>query len=104
MKFSISNLDFKKYCDYSDKEIAKAYVLYAIDCERILDPREWDDFVHDVLKFTLRKNRIKVSKLWRQDKTIYFVGKQSHGCGYSWDTEILHALYPLLNPLKSIAD
>lgn len=99
MKFSISNLGFKKYCDYSDKELAKAYIVYAIDCERDLKAQEWELVRQEVLKLTLRQNRLYVSRIWKQDKTIYIIGKQSHGCGYSWDDEIFYAFCSILGSL-----
>ena len=97
MRFTIDNLGFKSYCRYSDKGLAKAYVVYAIDCERVLNTQEWNILSNAVLKFTLRKNRLYIARIWQQGKTIYFVGKQSHGCGYSWDTEVMDAFYPILN-------
>lgn len=100
MKFSIDNLWFDCYCRYSDKRLAKAYVVYSIDCERALNVQEWNILFHAVLKFNLRKNRLYIGRIWQQGKTIYFIGKQSHGYGYSWEEEILNAFYPLLNPLE----
>lgn len=97
MRFSIDNLGFKSYCRYSDKGLAKAYVVYSIDCDRALNTQEWNILSHVVLKFTLRKNRLYIARIWQQGKTIYFIGKQSHGYGYSWDEEVLSALYPIFN-------
>lgn len=37
MRFNVKNLGFKSYCHYSDNELAKSYVVYAIDCERALN-------------------------------------------------------------------
>lgn len=100
MRFNIKNLGFKLYCYYSDNELAKSYVVYAIECERELKTQEWNILLNAALKFTLRKNRIYISRRWKQGNIIYFTGKQSHGCGYSWDEEILTAFSPLLNPLE----
>lgn len=97
MRFSIENLGFKSYCKYSDKQLAKGYVVYSIDCERALNNQEWNILFHVVLKFTLRKNRLYIARIWQQGKTIYFIGKQSHGYGYSWDEEVLNAFYPIFN-------
>ena len=97
MRFTIENLGFKLYCRYSDKGLAKAYVVYSINCERALNTQEWNLLFHTVLKFTLRKNRLYIARIWQQGKTIYFIGKQSHGCGYSWDTEVMDAFYPIFN-------
>lgn len=99
MKFSIENLGFKTYCRYSDKGLAKAYVVYSINCERALNCQEWNILFNGAFKFTLRKNRLYIARIWQQGKTIYFIGKQSHGYGYSWDTEVLNALYPIFNSL-----
>lgn len=100
MRFSLDNLWFKSCCRYSDKSLAKGYVMYSIECTRLLTTQEWNNLIEEVVKFTLRKNRIYIYKIRRQDKTIYFIAKQSHGYGYSWDEEILDAFYPLLNPLE----
>ena len=100
MNFSIENLGFKSYCRYSDKRLAKAYVVYSINCERALNNQEWNILFHLVLKFTLRKNRLYIARIWQQGNTIYFIGKQSHGYGYSWDTEVLNAFYPIFNFFK----
>ena len=100
MRFTIENLGFKQYCRYSDTELAKAYVVYSIQCERALNNQEWNILFHAVLKFTLRKNRLYIARIWQQGKYIYFTGKQSHGCGYSWDDEVLNAFYPILNSFK----
>lgn len=100
MKFNINNLGFKSYCRYSDSQLAKAYVVYSIECERALNTQEWNILFHPVLKLTLRKNRLYIARIWQQGKTIYFIGKQSHGCGYSWDTEVMNAFYPILNSFK----
>ena len=100
MNFSIENLGFKSYCRYSDKRLAKAYVVYSINCERALNNQEWNILFHLVLKFTLRKNRLYIDRIWQQGNTIYFTGKQSHGYGYSWDTEVLNAFYPIFNFFK----
>lgn len=99
MKFNIDNLDFKKYCNYSDNELAKAYVLYSIKCQRELSCQEWDILYHAVFKFTLRKNRLWIHRMWQNGDTIYFTGKQSHDYGYSWDEEVLSAFYPIFNSL-----
>lgn len=101
MRFTIENLGFKLYCRYSDKGLAKAYVVYSIDCERALNTQEWNLLFHPVLKFTLRKNRLYIDRIWQQGKIIYFTGKQSHGYGYSWDDEVMNAFYPLLNSLTA---
>lgn len=101
MNFSINNLGFKSYCRYSDKSLAKAYVVYSIDCERALNTQEWNILFHPVLEFTLRKNRLYIARIWQQGKTIYFIGKQSHGLGYSWDKEVLDAFYPIFNSFKA---
>lgn len=101
MNFSINNLGFKKYSKYSDKELAKAYVVYAIDCTRELNNQEWNILYHAVLKYTLRRNRLYISRIWKHGKSIYFIGKQSHGYGYSWDDEVINAFYPLLNCLAN---
>lgn len=101
MNFSIENLCFKSYCNYSDNQLAKAYVVYSIDCERVLTSQEWNILKQVSFNFTLRKNRLYIARIWQQEKTIYFVGKQSHGYGYSWDEEVLDAFYPIF---KSIAD
>ena len=101
MNFSINNLGFKQYCRYSDTELAKAYVVYSIDCERALNVDEWNILSHVLLNFTLRKNRLYIVRTWQQGKNIYFIGKQSHGCGYSWDEEVLDALYPIFNSFKA---
>lgn len=97
MRFTIDNLGFKLYCRYSDKGLAKAYVVYSIDCERALNTQEWNLLFNSVLKFTLRKNRLCISRIWQQGNTIYFIGKQSHGLGYSWDKEVIDALQPIFN-------
>lgn len=101
MNFNIENLGFKSYCKYSDTGLAKAYVVYSIECERALNAQEWNILSNVVLKFTLRKNRLYIARIWQQGKTIYFIGKQSHGYGYSWDEEVLSALYPVFNSFKS---
>ena len=101
MRFTIDNLGFKTYCRYSDSQLAKAYVVYSINCERALNNQEWNILFHAVFKFTLRKNRLYISRIWQQGKTIYFVGKQSHGYGYSWDDEIINSFYPLFNSLTA---
>ena len=101
MNFSINNLGFKQYCRYSDTELAKAYVVYSIDCERALNNQELNILFKEAIKFTLRKNRLYISRIWHQGKTIYFIGKQSHGCGYSWDDEVINAFYPILNSFKA---
>ena len=100
MRFTIENLGFKSYCRYSDTQLAKAYVVYSIECERALSNQEWNILYHPVLKLTLRKNRLYIERIWQQGKTIYFIGKQSHGYGYSWDTEVMNAFYPILNSFK----
>ena len=101
MRFSISNLGFKSYCKYSDNQLAKAYVVYSINCERALNNQELNILFKEAIKFTLRKNRLYISRIWHQGKTIYFIGKQSHGCGYSWDDEVINAFYPILNSFKA---
>lgn len=101
MRFNIDNLGFKLYCRYSDKGLAKAYVVYAIDCERALNVQEWNLLFNPVLKFTLRKNRLYIARIWQQGKTIYFIGKQSHGLGYSWDKEVIDALQPIFNSFEA---
>ena len=101
MKFTIENLGFKQYRRYSDTELAKAYVVYSIQCERALNNQEWNIFFHAVLRFTLRKNRLYIARIWQQGKYIYFTGKQSHGYGYSWDDEIINAFYSILNSLTA---
>lgn len=101
MRFTIENLGFKQYCRFSDTGLAKAYVVYSIECERALNNQEWNILSHAVLKFTLRKNRLYIARIWQQGKTIYFTGKQSHGCGYSWDDEVMNAFYPILNSFKA---
>ena len=101
MRFTIENLGFKSYCRYSDKVLAKAYVVYSIQCERALNNQEWNILYHEVFKFTLRKNRLYIARIWQQGKTIYFIGKQSHGYGYSWDTEVLNAFYPIFNSFEN---
>lgn len=100
MRFNIENLGFKKYCDYSDKVRAKAYVVYSIDCERALSAQEWIIVRQAILKLTLRKDRLCVNRIWKQDKTIYIIGKQSHGYGYSWDDDIIDALYTIFDSIK----
>ena len=100
MNFNIDNLGFKSYCRYSDNQLAKAYVVYSIQCERALNTQEWNILSHGALKFTLRNNRLYISRIWQQGKVIYIIGKQSHGCGYSWDTEVLNAFYPIFNSFK----
>ena len=100
MNFNINNLGFKSYCRYSDNQLAKADVVYSIECERALSNQEWNILYHPVLKLTLRKNRLYIERIWQQGKTIYFIGKQSHGYGYSWDTEVMNAFYPILNSFK----
>ena len=72
MRFTIENLGFKSYCSYSDKELAKAYVVYSIQCERALNTQELDILYHDALKFTLRKNRLYIARIWQQGKYIYY--------------------------------
>lgn len=101
MRFTIENLGFRSFCKYSDKGLARAGVVYSIDCERALNTQEWNILFHEVLKFTLRKNRLYIARIWQQGKTIYFIGKQSHGCGYSWDNEVMNAFYPILNSFKA---
>ena len=101
MRFTINNLGFKSYCRYSDNQLAKAYVVYSIDCERALNTQEWNILSHEVLKFTLRKNRLYIARIWQQGKTIYFTGKQSHGYGYSWDDEIFNAFVTILGSFKA---
>ena len=101
MRFTIESLWFDSYCRYSDNELAKAFVVYSIDCERALNVQEWNILLSAVLKFTLRKNRLYIGRIWQQGKTIYFIGKQSHGCGYSWDNEVMNAFYPILNSFKA---
>ena len=100
MRFTIDNLGFKLYCRYSDTQLAKAYVVYSIQCERVLNNQEWNILFQAAINFTLRKNRLYIARIWQQGKTIYFVGKQSHGCGYSWDEEVLNAFYPIFNSFK----
>lgn len=97
MRFSIENLCFKSYCKYSDNQLAKSYIVYSINCERALNTQEWNILAHIALKFTLRKNRLYIARIWQQGKVIYFIGKQSHGYGYSWDEEIISAFYPIFN-------
>ena len=101
MRFTINNLGFKSYCRYSDNQLAKAYVVYSIDCERALNNQELNILFKEALKFTLRKNRLYIAKIWHQEKTIYFTGKQSHGYGYSWDDEIFNAFVPILGSFKA---
>lgn len=101
MRFTIENLGFLSICRYSDKGLARANVVYSIDCERALNVQEWNILSHAVLKFTLRKNRLYIARIWQQGKTIYFIGKQSHGLGYSWDKEVLDAFYPIFNSLTA---
>ena len=101
MRFTISNLGFKSYCSYSDNQLAKAYVVYSIDCERALNSQEWNILLNEALKFTLRKNRLYIARIWQQGKTIYFTGKQSHGYGYSWDDEIFNAFVTILGSFKA---
>ena len=72
MRFTIDNLGFKSYCRFSDNQLAKAYVVYSIDCERALNTQEWNILSHAVLKFTLRKDRLYITRIWQQGKTIYF--------------------------------
>ena len=100
MRFTIENLGFKSYCSYSNNQLAKAYVVYYIQCKRALTNQELNILFHAVSKLTLRKNRLYISRIWQQGKTIYFIGKQSHGYGYSWDDEVLNAFYPILNSFK----
>ena len=97
MRFNVSELGFKKYANYSDKELAKAYVVYSINCSRVLTTQEWQVLLSAVNDFTLRKNRLSLYRMWQHDKTIYFFGKQSHGYGYDWSCEIINAFYPILN-------
>lgn len=97
MKISVDKLGFKRYCQFSDRELAKAYVVYALNCSRELTDEEWITLTHSVLKFTLRNNRVFVSRIWKQNNVIYFLGKQSHRCGYSWDYDVLNAFYPIFN-------
>ena len=101
MKFTIENLGFKQYRRYSDTELAKAYIVYSIKCERPLNNQEWNILFHAVFKLTLRNNRLYISRIWQQGKNIYFVGKQSHGYGYSWDKEVMDDFYPILNSFKA---
>lgn len=101
MRFTIENLGFLSICRYSDKGLARASVVYSIDCERALNNQEWYILCHSALKFTLRKNRLYIARIWQQGKNIYFIGKQSHGCGYSWDTEVMDAFYPIFNSFKA---
>ena len=101
MRFTIENLGFKLYRRYSDKGLAKAYVVYSINCERALNTQEWNILLNYVLKFTLRKNRLYIARIWQQGKTIYFIGKQSHGLGYSWDKEVIDAFEPIFNSLTA---
>lgn len=96
MKFSISNLGFKQYCFYSDSELAKAYVVYSLDCERALSNQERKILADESLRFTLRKNRLYIARIWQNGRTIYFTGKQSHGYGYSWNDEVMYAFCPIL--------
>lgn len=93
--YSVTNLGFKRYSQFSDRELAKAYVVYALGCSRPLTDEEWNSLKNSALKFTLRTNRLFVRRIWRQGDTVYLVGKQSHGCGYSWDDEVLNAFYPV---------
>lgn len=99
MRFSIKNLWFKSCCRYCNNNLAKGYVMYSIECTRLLSTSEWNALLEEVVKFTLRNNRLFVYNIRRQYNTIYFIGKQSHVYGYSWDKEIIDAFYPLLNPL-----
>ena len=101
MRFNINNLGFKAYCCYSDSQLAKAYVVYSIECERALTNQEWNILSHEALKFTLRKNRLYIERIWQQGKVIYLIGKQSHGYGYSWDDEILNAFCPILGSFEN---
>lgn len=101
MKFTIDNLGFKSYCRYSDNQLAKAYVVYSIDCERALNTQEWNILLDEALKFTLRKNRLYIERIWQKGNTIYFTGKQSHGYGYSWDDEIFNAFVTILGSFKA---
>lgn len=99
MRFNINNLGFKRYTNYSDRHLAKAYVVYAIECERPLNNQEFNILSNVALKFSIRKNRIYVDRILQKGKTIIIIGKQSHGYGYSWDDEILNAFYPLFNSI-----
>lgn len=99
MRFSIENLGFKCYCKYSDSHLARAYVVYSIECERALNCQEWNRVSKAALNFSLRKNRIYVNRILQKGKTIIFIAKQSHGYGYSWDEEILAAFYPIFNSI-----
>ena len=101
MKFNIDNLGFKSYCRYSDNQLAKAYVVYSIQCERVLNNQEWNILFQEAIKFTLRKNRLYIARIWQQGKYIYFTGKQSHGYGYSWDDEIFNAFCPILGSFEN---
>ena len=101
MNFNIDNLGFKSYCRYSDNQLAKAYVVYSIQCERALTNQEWNILSHEALKFTLRKNRLYIERIWQQGKVIYLIGKQSHGCGYSWDDEIFNAFCTILGSFEN---
>ena len=101
MNFNIDNLGFKSYCRYSDNQLAKAYVVYSIQCERALTNQEWNILSHEALKFTLRKNRLYIERIWQQGKVIYLIGKQSHGYGYSWDDEIFNAFCTILGSFEN---
>lgn len=101
MRFTIENLFFKLYSRYGDNGLAKAYVIYSINYERALNVQEWNILSNAMTNFTLRKNRLYIERIWQQGKTIYFIGKQSHGLGYSWDKEVLDALYPIFNSFKA---
>ena len=101
MNFNIDNLGFKSYCRYSDKGLAKAYIVYSIQCERALNAQEWNILFHKALKLTLRKNRLYIARIWQQGNYIYFTGKQSHGCGYSWDNEVFNAFCPILGSFEN---
>lgn len=102
MNFTIENLWNKTISHYySDTHLAKSYVIYSVTCNRVLTSSETERLIRSVLRFTLSKNRLFVNRVWIQSNVIYFVGTETHGCGYSWDTEVIDAFYPLLNSLSN---
>lgn len=101
MKFNIQNIWLKSISKYSGTHLAKAYVVYSIECERAVNTQEWNVISNYLLQLTLNRDRLYVARIWQHNKTIYIIGKQYHGLGYSWDEDILTAIYPVFNSIKA---
>ena len=101
MKYIIQSQGFNSVSRFGDKGLAKAYVVYRVELEKPLTIDEYKAILSKSVTWTLRKDRLKVDRLWTDNgnKALYVCGKQSHGYGYGWDVELDTLINPLLKSL-----